>query len=295
MSQQTGDFPVSYNAQTVGNVSVTQNGLMTVFNSTCNPGSSEVLRLAAVCGGNYVMLGVMMPDSAGAVHIKKSYSKNALTGMGYTAPESFYLVRPNEAFSSNESVPPPETAEIAPQTGSKQPEAARPAQQSSGQQHNMKPTQKQLPVPERMPPFKLPPDRQTQPQTQTQAQPKVMSPNSDNPADKAASQAAPGSTEQDEAHAKPEAAPNEEPPENLEGWSKTDNAAALFRDPEFAQVCRSVKNALTKKTGETTLLAVPIAQDEPFPMMPVFCFGESGRIAGREYIIFKIKNGKLAL
>ena len=67
----------------------------------------------------------------------------------------------------------------------------------------------------------------------------------------------------------------------------------LFDDEELKNACYGLKGALCKQENEAILLAVPISPSEPFPMMPVFCFGSTEEICGRQYVVFIIKNGQL--
>lgn len=78
-----------------------------------------------------------------------------------------------------------------------------------------------------------------------------------------------------------------------EEWRPEPAAHELFRDTDIADVCRGLKGALRKEQGGKTLLAVPCRGDEPFPMMPVFCFGSCEMIEGEQYVVFGITDGKL--
>ena len=78
-------------------------------------------------------------------------------------------------------------------------------------------------------------------------------------------------------------------------WRVAENPAELFRDQDIAEACKTASGALTAERDGFTLLAIPVSQETPFPMMPVFCFGESEIIGGREYIVFKAKDGNLSL
>lgn len=109
MTNAFGDFPVYAQGNIVGSVNVSQNGLMTVFDCTCDYKSRDVLRLAAVCGGDYVPLGVIMPlggkmpdgggQPSGALRLKKSFSRNALESLGYRDARSFHLIRQGETYT----------------------------------------------------------------------------------------------------------------------------------------------------------------------------------------------------
>ena len=67
----------------------------------------------------------------------------------------------------------------------------------------------------------------------------------------------------------------------------------LFEDEELKSACLGLKGALKQNCFDCTKLAVPVSTSEPFPMMPVFCFGEAQFINGRQYVVFVLKNGQL--
>jgi hypothetical protein len=54
-------------------------------------------------------------------------------------------------------------------------------------------------------------------------------------------------------------------------------------------------DTLFRKEDGFTYLAVPIVRGRPFPAMPIFCFGSSRKINGKNYVVFKIKDGELHL
>ena len=81
----------------------------------------------------------------------------------------------------------------------------------------------------------------------------------------------------------------------IDGWTHVDTPGMFFSDLSVAEACANVAGALITARDGFELLAVPISPEEPFPLMPVFCFGSSGVIGGREYIVFKIKDGNLTL
>ena len=83
------------------------------------------------------------------------------------------------------------------------------------------------------------------------------------------------------------------PPSAGPPWVPISDASGLFEDRELAQICRYLPGALLREIQGIHLLAIPIQSAAPFPMMPVFCFGEPAFISGREYVLFKIQNGTL--
>jgi hypothetical protein len=89
--------------------------------------------------------------------------------------------------------------------------------------------------------------------------------------------------------------PESEMTDNAELWQQCHDPADIFDDEEIAHSCRNVTGALIRREGDELLFAVPIRGDAPFPMMPVFCFGEFQHINGGQYVVFKVKNGKLVV
>ena len=76
-------------------------------------------------------------------------------------------------------------------------------------------------------------------------------------------------------------------------WEPEEYPELLFHDEDLSQIASGIQSALKLTYEGITFLAVPVSPYEPFPAMPIFCFGESLTIAGKDYIVFKIKNGKL--
>lgn len=95
--EQQGRYPVIFQNTPVGHVTVAQQGLLTVFDCSCTCDCREVLRLAAVCGGHFVPLGVLIPEADG-LHCKKSFSKSALQSLGFGEPDAYRLIRQGEVY-----------------------------------------------------------------------------------------------------------------------------------------------------------------------------------------------------
>ena len=68
---------------------------------------------------------------------------------------------------------------------------------------------------------------------------------------------------------------------------------SIFTDEEIQLACRGLNGALRRSCGDTEELAIPVSPNEPFPMMPVFCYGDIAEINGRQYVVFTVKGGKL--
>ncbi len=76
-------------------------------------------------------------------------------------------------------------------------------------------------------------------------------------------------------------------------WEPEHFPELLFTEEEITHVLTGVSGSLKLKYKGFIFLAIPLLPNEPFPAMPIFCFGETANIGGEEYIVFKIKNGKL--
>ena len=75
-------------------------------------------------------------------------------------------------------------------------------------------------------------------------------------------------------------------------WAPEPQPWRLFADEDIIASCKQIKGALTKFEKDTAYLAVPINTKEPFPPMPIFCFGTLEKINGSDYIVFTMKDGK---
>ena len=273
MPYSLGNFPVTARGGTVGSVTVSQSGLMTVFNCTCRCKSREILRLAAVCGGRYVTLGVPVPDNvaaaspdpaaapaseAGALCLKKSFSKKALGDLGYDSPLAFHLIRSEEVFA-----PPHDTGDGGSQETDMMPEASAEEQDWT----------ENLPVR---------PEEFEAPRMGLNSLPEQMTPEAVEEDLTAVCPAMPAEDGLEEAA-------------DLDGWTQITTPGYIFSEPSVAEACDGITGALLAVREDHLLLAVPVSPEEPFPLMAVFCFGSSDLIGGREYIVFKVRDGNLIL
>jgi len=90
------------------------------------------------------------------------------------------------------------------------------------------------------------------------------------------------------------------PPKNTDApnsagdaWQCEYEPWVMFTDEDIKNACRGLNGALRRSRGDIEELAVPVSPYEPFPMMPVFCFGDIAEINGRQYVVFTVKGGKL--
>ncbi len=235
MSIQTGAFPVYLGGVRVGTVTVSQSNQRTSFACVCNNTTRDVLRLAAVCSGHFVPLGVVMPDGD-TVRLNKNYTRAALGELGFDTAESYHLIHAGDVWHGDAIEPDraPEPEPIKPEPAPVKPE----------------------PVIMQAPPAE------------------TSSPNLDAP-----------ESEPDTSEAAPP----------LNGWMPLGEPSGLFDDPELTNAVAELDGALTAQRDGAHLLAVPVSPAQPFAMMPVFCFGASEAIGGTDYIVFKIKNGRLVM
>ena len=76
-------------------------------------------------------------------------------------------------------------------------------------------------------------------------------------------------------------------------WERTDTPWLYIEEGEFRRVFSACREALVRRDGDVTCLAVPILKDELFPVMQVFCLGEVWKINERLHLVFRIREGKL--
>ena len=218
-----GRFDVTRNGLTLGVVELLQTGSMLNLSFVGNaPDQNNVYRLAAVCDGQYVLLGVPVPDNGGALVLKKSLSKTAIRELGFALPTAFELVLPGESFGEvrvNVSVESKKATEII---------AA--------------PTQPAMTEPIAVPVM------------QPVIEPAIIKPEQ-------------GS------------------------WRLAPNPSVMFAENGALSSADEITGALIRENGEIIELAIPVSDDEPFPIMSAFCLGEPQTINGGEYLVFKLKNG----
>lgn len=290
MSYITGDFPVSADGRNVGSVHIAQNGSLLVFDCACTYHSQDIVRLAAVCKGTYVPLGVMAPE-AGLLRLKKGYTKNALASIGYDDsryPEavSFYLIRSGDIFSATElmeSAPVPQIED----------DSETPAEPTAPDNASEAILSAYAPEPIVYNDFPEPTDYYFEPEAEDNTDDTEPATTAQEPVPEPVLQQA--DIQPTHTQAEQRAAYSDGTPAALNGWLPTPNPGSLFDDAGVQEACTDIQNALIKEQEDCVLLAVPVSQTEPFPMMPVFCFGSSERIGEQDCIIFKIRNGNLTL
>lgn len=292
MIYTTGEYTVSAEGQPIGKVYIRQDGLLLVFDCTCSSAGNDILRLAAVCGEKYIPLGVLIPE-AGALHLKKSFTKNMLASIGYHDTSLFHLIRAGETYT-----PPEDTLSLLPEdpadtqtaslesaglaSGSNGVDLLEPEPDSSDLLE-VKPIDGKAPLPQSAVPLVESIHSSLSTKPEADAQNPILTVRYTEPADPAPQV--------------PDLVVKPAPPAPvcIDGWIEIEQPGLLFKDPELSGICSGISGALFSEQDGILLLAVPISPTEPFSMMPIFCFGSSGQIGGHEYIIFKIKNGNLTI
>ncbi len=92
----------------------------------------------------------------------------------------------------------------------------------------------------------------------------------------------------------PEPVPDPEPAPAPAAWTPEPDPARYFADPDLIACAREVTGALMMPDGENVLLAFPFSPSMPFPMLPAFRFGAAQDIEGRSYLVFRVREGKIA-
>ena len=69
-------------------------------------------------------------------------------------------------------------------------------------------------------------------------------------------------------------------------WQEADAPERLFRTPFLREQLRGVRGALTCRSGEEWLLALPLDVRGPFPLPGLFCLAAVRRIGAQEYAVF---------
>ena len=212
-----GRFDVTRAGALIGEARLSKNGLMQDINfSGSAPDSENVYRLAAVCGEQYVLLGVPVPDRNGTLTLKKSLSRTTIRALGLDSPTAFELVLPGESYGSNEK--------------------------------------RSAIEPDAMPESII---------AEITEEPDL-----------------------------PLIADVAERREVESGdWRPIANPSVMFAENGALSTTDEIKGAIIRETGELVLLAIPISESEPFPLMSAFCLGEPQTIDGIEYLVFKLKNG----
>ena len=292
----TGKYDVMYNGAPCGELNITENGLLTVLDCVCAPVSDSVLRLFCVTDANAIPAGVMMPAGT-SLRFHKSFSKSALGALGAENAKLFALAKSADELMPKAHEPEPETVpEAVPSSEPEQepePEQELPLNsEPEGVPESVNtPGVESMPEADTVPENEILPENEAVPEVESSPKAEIVPESEVIPDVKAIPEV--------EIMPEIETAPNDEStPESTPvpdtWWRKAHEPWRLFRDADTAEACRETKGALLREEDGKTLLAVPFGGDEPFPMMPVFRFGEQEMINGAPYIVFTVENGRLS-
>lgn len=76
-----------------------------------------------------------------------------------------------------------------------------------------------------------------------------------------------------------------------EGWFIEPDPGRHILDPELKTAAERAGEAWVGFEGADTLLAFPWTPSEPFPMLPIFRLGAASTMAGRNFIVFRLRDG----
>jgi hypothetical protein len=78
-------------------------------------------------------------------------------------------------------------------------------------------------------------------------------------------------------------------------WRAETAPDALFHDRGLARAARGIRGALRAEAGDgCVMLALPIDDTAPIPLMAAFCLGAPLIIGGLEYLVFAVRSGSPA-
>lgn len=76
-----------------------------------------------------------------------------------------------------------------------------------------------------------------------------------------------------------------------EGWYLEPDPGRHILDPELKKAAAFAGEAWVCFEGADTLLAFPWTPSEPFPMLPIFRLGTAASMAGRDFMVFRLRDG----
>lgn len=262
-----GKYTVLFEGDKVGSLDVSQKGLMIEVQCQCICAAAVVLKLAVLTGNSRKVIGVMMPEGD-KLNFKKKYSKNDLKQLSIESIEGCYLITGEEAERPFDiSKTPIEIVETSKTQSALAPELEAEPASAPAPEPAAEPVSAPAPEPAAEPVLASEPEPAAEPVS-------VLAPEPSNLAvDKKIE------------------------PKNdflFKEWVNEEDPQSLFSDEELRQVCQSVSGTLKKHLDNgNIMLAMPFIANEPFPLMQIFCFGESMSIRDKNYLVFQIKDGKL--
>lgn len=318
--EMLGEYAVEYGGSKVGKLTVAQAGLKVQFSCVCVVACGEVLRLAILCEDRYVVLGVLLPDGD-KLRFHKSYSRHDLEMKGLHAIDGCRLVAKQDTLTAptKPATPEPEVVpepgpEVAPEPKPTPLKPVTPPRAESAPAPTLEPIPLSIPASAPLPPPIPAPDILTEPLPVPEPEaipppepiPVPIDPPPEPPPELGGREPDLIFSDADVDDVDPY--PQPEPPitssvwtpvARIEpeypdpAWTPLTDLGALFTDPELQMASQQVTGAMIRKQRAFTELAIPFIVGTPFPLMPIFCFGQSAEIDGSSYLVFQIKNGNL--
>lgn len=78
-------------------------------------------------------------------------------------------------------------------------------------------------------------------------------------------------------------------------WTVCENPAEYFNDKEAGDAIARYGGALKAELDGCVYIAVPVKSDEAFPPLPIFYFGQRGKLGEKEYLLFTLMGGMLQI
>ena len=296
MDNLLGTHPVIRDGAEIGTLTITQSGNMTAFDLLCRYNSVDVLRLAGVSSGNYVNIGVAIPEGGNLI-LKKKFSKSSLAVLKLETEAGFHLIRSDESYAASQD----DSIELRTKE-SEEPKikSAEPIIESLETQIESTTEAFEAPaqetVEEALTEILDEPQEKSQSAVPAENPPENTDILHENTPEAESVEPESAAPELNEQHVEPELSESTEATQDdAPMWTPIADPSALFGDPDIVNACKGITGALTMKQEGITLLAIPLESDKPFPLMPVFCFGDSAKIDGVEYIVFKSKDGNFVM
>lgn len=248
-----GKYSVKYGGEEAGTLTISQKGLMTVFECQCNYRTDELLKLAIRSDDGLKTIGTMIPEG-GKFKLHKKFSKNNLKQLSLNGIEDVLLLTEEElAMPLDMPIFVQKAGDKGEDKAEEEAEADADADVVLNLGRNTTPEQK----------IKEEPEREKK---------REIIPEANELADCAVERAI----------------------ERKPIWRPSEKPQNLFKDDDLRKA--DIVGALEKSLDNgRMLLAIPFETGEPFPLMPIFCFGQSMNIEGRNYLVFCLKDGELYL
>jgi len=94
-----GSYDVLFDGRQVGKLVVAHEGLMLRFRCSCRLSTREILRMAVRSGGEYLVLGVLLPDGE-FLHFDRRFTRADLAKRGLAVIEDCRLIREGERMGN---------------------------------------------------------------------------------------------------------------------------------------------------------------------------------------------------